>query len=600
MSEGSKTIAHTEAGREESAPVESGRRSVKLEDMAATLPLGLALFDSVAETLPQIVWAADADGVNTYLNRRWEEYTGQTVAQGLAQGWRQRLHPDDTDATEAAFEQARRRGASFEIELRLRSRDGDYHWFLTRGLPLVGEDGAVAAWFGTSTDIDSQKRTEKALRDSEARLRFLAESNTLLLSSLDYERTLKGVAALAVPSAADWCGVDLLDETGRLQRLAVAHVDPAKVVWAQDLQRRYPTDPDTPGTSYQAMRTGESLLYHSIPDEMLVAVAQDEEHLRLMREVGFTSAMIVPLIARSGTLGVLTFATAESGRRYDREDLTLAEELARRAAVAIENARLHNDTRRANAALEQRVRERTAELEESNAKLAQQARQLEVTNLELEAFSYSVSHDLRAPLRGIDGFAQALIEEFGEGLDGTAFHYLERIRSGAQRMGQLIDDLLGFSRLARREIGRNRVNLSALAEATLTAFAEREPARNVRWQIDPDLVATGDERLLAIVLDNLLGNAWKFTRGRDPAVIRFGGGQGEAGDVFYIQDNGVGFDMTYVDKIFGAFQRLHSDREFEGTGIGLATVQRIVHRHGGEVWAKAEIDGGATFFFTTG
>jgi signal transduction histidine kinase len=223
---------------------------------------------------------------------------------------------------------------------------------------------------------------------------------------------------------------------------------------------------------------------------------------------------------------------------------------------------------------------------------------LAAANGELEAFCYSVSHDLRAPLRAIDGFSLVLLEDAGERLAPADHETLARVRAAAQRMAGLIDDLLRLSRISRTEIEPRRVDLSAIAGAAVEELRGREPARRAVVEIQPDIEAAGDPGLLGVALENLLGNAWKFTRERPEARIAFGAERAAAGPTYFVRDNGAGFDMTYADKLFGAFQRLHSTSEFEGTGIGLATVARVVHLHGGRVWAEAEVGKGATFRFT--
>jgi PAS domain S-box-containing protein len=237
-----------------------------------------------------------------------------------------------------------------------------------------------------------------------------------------------------------------------------------------------------------------------------------------------------------------------------------------------------------NAELEQRVRKRTAELETANQ--------------ELEAFAYSVSHDLRAPLRGIDGYSKLLLEDYTDLLDEDARTYLDNVRQATQRMGQLIEDLLKLSRVTRAEMNRSLVNISLLAEDALESLRRQDPERQVKVNIDTDLCAQGDVNLLRIVTENLLGNAWKFTRNTPAAQIEVGK-MHEGGEwIFFVHDNGAGFEMKYAGKLFRAFQRLHDELDYEGTGIGLATVQRIIARHGGRVWAEGAPDKGATFFFT--
>lgn len=234
--------------------------------------------------------------------------------------------------------------------------------------------------------------------------------------------------------------------------------------------------------------------------------------------------------------------------------------------------------------LEERVKERTAQLESANR--------------ELEAFAYSVSHDLRAPLRAMSGFSHLLLEYYGEKLDDQGRHYLQRMDQVSQRMGKLIDDLLSLSRLTRVEMRRERVDLSALAWDIATELQEREPGRDVEFVIGERLIARGDTQLLRVVLENLLGNAWKFTAKHPQSRIEFGRLNQKGKPVYFVRDDGVGFDMAYIEKIFKAFQRLYPSDQFEGSGIGLATVERIITRHGGEVWAEGDVGKGATFYFT--
>jgi len=211
-----------------------------------------------------------------------------------------------------------------------------------------------------------------------------------------------------------------------------------------------------------------------------------------------------------------------------------------------------------------------------------------------------VSHDLRAPLRGIDGWSLALLEDYGGSLDDRARQYLDRVRADAQRMGHLIDDMLQLARVARTPLTPRPVNLSALAETIVGRLRATYPDRLVETVIDPGVIGHGDATLLEVVMSNLLDNAWKFCASRRPAHIAFGATRLDGERVFFVRDDGVGFDMAYAEKLFGVFQRLHRTSEFPGTGVGLAIVQRIVHRHGGRVWAEAEVDHGATLSFTLG
>ena len=232
------------------------------------------------------------------------------------------------------------------------------------------------------------------------------------------------------------------------------------------------------------------------------------------------------------------------------------------------------------------------------AMVAERTRELEATNKELTAFSYSVSHDLRAPLRAIDGFSHALMEDYGNLLDETGRDYLQRVRAASHRMSDLIDGLLILSRISRDEMVISEVDLSALARNTINQLRAGDPGRKVEVRIAEGLTCRGDHSLLMTLLDNVLGNAWKYTSRKSMACIEFGATEKDGERVYYVRDNGAGFNMKYAGNLFGPFQRLHKVDEFPGTGIGLATVQRIVHRHGGRVWAEAEPEKGAVFYFT--
>lgn len=247
------------------------------------------------------------------------------------------------------------------------------------------------------------------------------------------------------------------------------------------------------------------------------------------------------------------------------------------------------------------LRSEIAERKRIEEDLRQAKAATDAVNKELEAFSYSVSHDLRAPLRAIDGFSQALLEDYADRFDEQGRDYLQRVRAATQRMAQLIDDMLKLSRITRAEVSREEVDLSALAQEIVSELSLAQPDRKmVEFVIASGLRARGDSRLLRIALENLLGNAFKFTRTHPKARIEFGAIEKDEKQVYFVQDDGVGFDMTYVDKLFGAFQRLHDTREFPGTGIGLAIVQRAILKHGGKVWAEGEVEKGSTFFFTVG
>ena len=295
----------------------------------------------------------------------------------------------------------------------------------------------------------------------------------------------------------------------------------------------------------------------------------------------------------------------ESNRQLELEiyERKLAEETIRQARDNLEK-RVQERTGKlaaSNAELIREVAERKRaedDIRNLNGQLVQRSAQLEASNKELEAFSYSVSHDLRAPLRGIDGFSQAVLEDYGEKLDESGQSYLHRVRAASQRMSQLIDAMLNLARLTRAEIHSQTFDMSAIVEGILEDLQKMEPERKVKCVVAKNLFATADPQLIRAVLENLLGNAWKFTRQQKNPRIEFGHGQYKGQAAYFVKDNGAGFDMNYAHKLFGAFQRLHAYTEYPGVGVGLATVHRIIQRHGGQIWAEGVIDEGATFHFT--
>ena len=295
--------------------------------------------------------------------------------------------------------------------------------------------------------------------------------------------------------------------------------------------------------------------------------------------------MAVPLMGRNGkNMGLLQLSDKyETG--FTLEDEYVAIELAQLAAMAIENVQLLGEVNQLNTELEQKVAARTAALR--------------LSNQELEAFSYSVSHDLRSPLNTIDGFSRLLAKQLPGDAGEKVQHYLTRIQAGVEQMGKLIEDLLSLAQVSRMQLRYKAIDLTAISKQILKEWQARQPERRVRLHIEPDLQAQGDTQLIKVMMENLLGNAWKFTSQQAEANIHVSQKRDAAGEpVFFVKDDGAGFDMAYADKLFIAFQRLHTPLEFPGTGIGLATVSRVVARHGGLLWAEAAPGLGATFFFT--
>ncbi|MFB2772057.1 GAF domain-containing protein [Pelatocladus sp. BLCC-F211] len=320
-----------------------------------------------------------------------------------------------------------------------------------------------------------------------------------------------------------------------------------------------------------------------------------ECHIQILSQFQIRANLVVPLLQGQKLWGLLCIHQCRAPREWQTTEIEFVSQIANHLGVALKHAELLADLR---AEVLERLQAQQA-VQSLNQGLQRAIIELQAVNKELEAFCYSVSHDLRAPLRGIDGFSQALLEDYFDVLDATGQDYLRRIRLATHRMGQLIDDLLNLSRVTRSDMHLETADLSLLASNICTELQQSQPERQVEFVIQTGLLAEGDSRLLRVLLVNLLSNAWKFSSKHPQAKIEFGAINSESGiPVYFVRDDGAGFDMAYANKLFGPFQRLHGMNEFPGNGIGLATVQRIVHRHGGRVWAEGAVEQGATFYFT--
>ncbi|HLL73915.1 MAG TPA: PAS domain S-box protein [Pyrinomonadaceae bacterium] len=515
----------------------------------------------LAESIPQIVWTSDADGRPDYYNQRWYEYTGIAPGEVTDFGNSGAVHTEDLAAARGRWAEASAAGATFESELRIRrGSDGSYRWHLARAVPLRDHGGRIVKWFGTSTDIDDRKQAEESQR-------FLAQASEVLVSSLDYEATLARLARLVVPRLADWCSIDMLTEERQIRRLAVAHEDPAKVEFARELEQRYPPSMSDAEGVAKVIRTGEPEIYPNVPDELLALVARDSEHLRILRELGLRSALVVPLAAQGRTIGAITLVAAESGRRYSQADLPFVEDLAHRAALAIENARLYREAQ-------------------------------EVNRLKDE-FLATLSHELRTPLTAVLGWTRLL----GTGqLDAeTSRRAMETIERNAQSQVQLIDDILDVSRIIRGKLRLNvrPVELAPVIESAVDSVRPAAEAKGIRLQVVLDRQAgpvSGDPDRLQQVVWNLLSNAIKFTPkdGRVQVLLARVDSQLEV----TVSDSGQGIAPEFIPYVFDRFRQADptTTRTHGGLGLGLAIVRHLVELHGGSVRAEsAGAARGATF-----
>jgi PAS domain S-box-containing protein len=510
-------------------------------------------FRQLADSMPQIVWAAQPDGSIDYFNERWYDFFGFSPDESNELRVEDILHPGDAQRTLDTYLSCIKAEKPLQMEYRFKDRrTGGYRWFLARAIPVRDDQGKVVRWFGTSTDIDDTKKAEE-------KSHFLAETSAQLAELTDPDSTLQKVAAVAVPVFADWCAVDMLDEDGTLRRLAVRHADPSKIRLAEELARRYPPQPDAKHGVPHVIATGKADIMEDIPDSLLEVNARDAGHLHLLRELGLKSYICVPMLSRVRTLGVLTFVMAESGRRFNASDLRLAEQLAQRAAVAIENANLYR-------ALREEDRRKTE-------------------------FLAVLAHELRNPLAPLRNGLQVLR------LSGDSPEEIEQARTMMERQLQhlvrLVDDLLDLNRISRGmiELRKERLALASVVSSAVEAcepmLKQREDELTVTLPDEP-LFVDADKTRLTQILSNVLNNAVKYSDRESRIGLTVQREGNEA--VIRVRDNGMGIPPRMLAKVFDMFTQV--DRSLEktqsGLGIGLSIVKRLVEMHGGSIEAKSE------------
>ena len=508
---------------------------------------------NLADALPNLVWTELPDGQCDYLSSQWGTYTGIPESELLGLRWLDRaIHPDDRARTLACWMTAVEDKGVYDLEYRIRRHDGQYRWFKTRGVPIRNEHGKIVKWFGTCTDIQEHKQAEESAR-------YLAEASAVLSTVVDYESTLRKVVNLAVPYFADWSAVDVAIDNGGFRRLAVAHNDAEKIRLAHELMLKYPPDLQSQGGIGAVVRTGKPQMVGRITDEMLVQAANDEQHLQLTRLLGLRSYICVPLVVSGKSLGALTFATAESGRSYTDADLAFANDLAQRAAIAIENTQLYQALREADRRKDE--------------------------------FLATLAHELRNPLAPIRNSLQILKMPR---LDAET---IERSRDVMERqvhhLVRLVDDLLDVSRVMQGKV-ELRKELVELATVVARAVETVQPLIEVQGHelsvsVSPQSMPLRvDPVRLAQVIGNLLTNAAKYTEpgGR---IRLIAGRQGNEA-VLRIKDNGIGIATDMLPHVFELFVQVDqaATRSQGGLGIGLTLVKSLVEMHGGTVEAHSE------------
>ncbi len=605
-------------------------------------------FRTLADSIPNLAWWANSDGYIIWYNRRWYEYTGTTPEQMEGWGWQSVHDPQMLPKVLERWKASIATGEPFDMEFPLRGADGVFHPFLTRVLPLKDSAGLILRWFGTNTDISEQKQAEEALRQSEERYHNL-------FNTMDEGFCIIGMIFDAEDRPVDYRFLEinpafekqtgLHEAKGKLMsELAPAHEkhwfeiygkialtgEPARFVnEARAMNRWYEV------YAYRVDRPEDrhvAIVFNDISERKkaeevhsrLAAIVESADDAIIGKDlngviqtwnvgaekifgykaeevIGNPISVLVPPGYTDEVPEILK--RIERGEHIEnfetvrmRKDGTIIPVSLTFSAIKDTSGRLVGASKIAHDISERKKAEEL--IKTLNEKLKRNVDELYAANKELEAFSYSVAHDLRTPLRSIDGFSQAILEDYGDKLDENSMDYFLRIRAASQRMGLLIDDLLNLSRISRSEVNRGTVDLSALAREIVTNLQKTQPGREVEIVIAEGLIDEGDEKLLYVLLQNLFGNAWKFTEKIAKARIEFGVIQFDGKPAYFVRDNGAGFDMAYVDKLFRPFQRLHDVTDFPGTGVGLAMVQRVIHRHGGQVWAEGKVEEGATFYFT--
>jgi len=535
-------------------------------------------FRALVEQLPAITYTdlVHPPGVTIYISPQLETILGYTSQEwsGDLEFWLEHIHPEDRLRALEAYERCYKHGEPFNCEYRMFAHDGRLVWMHERALRLNNEQGEPQVLQGVMIDITERKQAEAALKLNESRLFALLELSQKA-SQLTEDEIIQLGLEQAVQLTQSQIGyfhfVNEDQQTIALNTWSKKTLKQCSVVY----ETHYPIS--QAGVWADCARLKQPVVHNDYPN-LLDKRGLPEGHAVLHRHVS------VPVL-EGDQVRVIT-GVGNKEEPYDEGDIRQLQFLANDVWKIVQRKRAEEEVRRLNETLEQRVSERTL--------------QMEAALHELEALSYNLSHNLRGPLRAIDGYGHIVLADYGKRIGVKGQQYLNKVRQAAQRMGEITDDLVTLLRVTRTEMRSTRLDLSSIAQSILKEICQQAPEREIESAIAPGLAAQGDAEMLQIALENLLKNAFKFTRDQPKARIEFGALEKDGERVYYVRDNGVGFDMAYIHKLFIPFERLHGMDEFEGTGAGLAIVQRIIQRHGGRIWAESEVGKGATFFFTLG
>ena len=511
-----------------------------------------------------------SDGVYLAVNAGFEHISGYSAAEALGRSTLDINIWADSTTRDRLAKKLLQDGEFNNEETLSRNKNGDLIPTLTSArLITVNGEQCVLAF---TRDLSKQKQAEEEIRQQNRELQAISQIITAATTQLDIAQILQEALSGAVKLVGLESGAAyLLDPAEQnLSLAAVYKLSPRQ----ETFLRAHPIPRD--GSLCEELTLTQKPLTWGVEPRSNFPVILPDENLQFQ--------LLFPLLFKGQLIGMLYVISSQASDSIHPGNLKLPQQLCGAVALALENARLYKAAQAHADELEQRVAERTM--------------QLSAINQELEAFSYSVAHDLRAPLRSVSGFVGILMDEYGEQINPEARRLLEKVSASNKKMDQLINSLLDFSHLSRKPLAKTDLNMNELVRDVIEAFAHETKERHIEWVLGEISPAHADQVLIRQVLTNLTSNAVKYTRKRPQARIEIGSANQNSVTVYYVRDNGVGFDMKYADRLFGVFQRLHAEGEFEGNGIGLATAQRIVARHGGRIWAEAEPDKGTTFYFT--